>query len=716
MPQQDRPLYRADKLDRLIDPRVVAVVGASESPGSFGQRTLANMASFTGEVFGINPKYRTLMGRPCVPSLADLPRSPDCVILCTARSSVYGMMEAAAQVGAGGAIVYASGFGETGKPDRVDAQAELAALARRSGMPFAGPNCVGLANTRSKAGMNFMPEYGQMGHRSGPVAIVSQSGALGYTVLQGMERGVGFSHYLASGNSADVDIADYIAFLAGNDDVRAIVALFEGVKDGPRFLEAAALARDAGKALIVYKAGNSAISSQAALSHTGTMVGSAAAYRAAFERTGVVVADDLELVLEMASFFARAGTYRGGGVGVLSTSGGAAVIAADKAEVHGVSLPPMAEATATKLHTVVPEFGSVANPADLTAEVLKDAATFSYCLDAFVQDPAYGACVIPMVFAHASSSVARAPMVTEAARQTDKALAVIWMNEWLQGPGTEVFDADPRVSIFRSTDRCFATLRAWMDWHRRQAASRPLPVRTASAEAEAEARRIIAAAPAGAALSETVSKQVLAAYGIDVPSEALASDPEAAAMAAARIGFPVALKVASADILHKTEVGGIRLSLRSAATVQDAAAEILASARQHRPDARIDGVSVQQMIPPGIELVVGVKRDEQFGPLIAVGLGGVMVELLGDTAIRLAPVSPASAGDMLATLKSYRLLTGYRGAAAVDLPRLVDLIARVSDLAHDLVDLIAEIDVNPVITSTQGAIAVDALIVTDVKQ
>jgi acetyltransferase len=709
---QARELYGAAELERLINPGVVAVVGASDAAGSFGQRTLANMADFSGDVIAINPKYRSLMGRPCVPSLADMSRSPDCVVVCTARGSVQGIIEAAGAVGAGGAIVYASGFSETGKPERIAEQAELVAAGRRVGVKIAGPNCVGIANTRSRAGMNFMPDYAGMGHRHGPIAIVSQSGALGYTVLQAMERGVGFSHYLAAGNSADVDVADYIAYAAENDDIRAIIALFEGVADGARFLKAAGRARDAGKALIVYKAGNSEISSQAALSHTGTMVGAAAAYRAAFDRVGAVVVDDLELVLEMASYFARSGVYRGGGVGVLSTSGGAAVICADKAEARGVVLPALAADTAAKLHTVVPEFGSVANPADLTAEVLKTAATFAFCLDAFLDDPAYGGgYVVPMVFSHASSSVARAPMLIDAARRTDRPVAVVWMNEWLQGPGTETFDSDSRVSIFRSTDRCFATIRAWMDWHAARERKEESDVRRAPADAAAAARHIVGSA-AGRALSETESKRVLAAYGIDVPAEALARDPDAAATAAENIGFPVAVKIASADIVHKTEVGGIRLSLATKEAVREAAAAVLESAARHRPDARLDGVSVQKMVPPGVEIVVGVKRDSQFGPLVAVGLGGVMVELLGDTVVRLAPVSMTAALAMLAALKGARLLSGYRGAAAVDIERLADLICRVSELADDLRDSISEIDVNPVIVSASGAVAADALIVT----
>lgn len=712
MEKSVRELYSYSDLRRLIEPAVVVVVGASETPGSFGQRTLANMSEFDGKVFAVNPKYQTLLGRPCVPTIADLPEAPDCVVLCVARPMVAGMVEAAAAIGAGGAIVYASGYSETAKPDRIEEQEGLVATARRLGIRIAGPNCVGLANTRSRAGLNFMPDYGRMGHRRGPVAVVSQSGALGYTVLQGMERGIGFSKYLAAGNSADVDVCDYISYLADDEDTRAIVCLFEGIKDGARFITAGRKARDAGKALIVYKAGNSEVSRQAALSHTGTMVGSSAAYHAAFEEVGAIATDNLESVLELASFFAKSQPPKyGRGVGILATSGGAAVISADKAEHHGVPLPPLDARTAEALQKVVPDFGSVANPSDLTAEVLKTSETFGYCLDAFVADPNFSALVIPMVFAHASSSGARAPAIIDAAKRTDKPLAVIWMNEWYQGPGSEMLDADPHVTTFRSADHCFAALRAWMDWHEKQG-KRPIASRRSDPGAAQITRQIIAgAAGSGAALSESDSKRVVAAYGVRIPGEGLARNPDEAGEVAKRIGFPVVVKISSPDILHKTEVGGIRLGLRSEQEVRDATREILTSAGRHKPDARIDGVSIQEMLPSGIETVIGVKRDLQFGPLIAVGLGGVMVELLKDTAVRVAPVSTEGALKMLQSLQGYRLLTGYRGATGIDVESMIDAICRLSELAADLSDIIEEIDINPVIATSSGAVAADALVV-----
>lgn len=713
MTSSTRSIYGAADLSRLINPEVVAVVGASETPGSFGERTLSNMSAFTGKVFAINPKYTSLLGRPCVPTLTDMPESPDCIVLCVARPMVEGMIEIAASVGAGGVIVYASGFAETAKPDRIEAQQRVMEISRRTGVRVVGPNCVGLANTRTGAGLNFMPGYAGMGHRRGPIGIVSQSGALGYTVLQGMERGIGFSHYLAAGNSCDVDVCDFISYLAEDDDTRAIICLFEGVKDGSRFLAAARKARNAGKALIVYKAGNSEVSGKAAMSHTGTMVGSSVAYRTAFADTGAIAVDDLESVLETASFFAKTEPPKSGrGVGILATSGGAAVICADKAEYYGVPLPPLEAKTAHALHEVVPDFGSVANPSDLTAEVLKTSETFGFCLDAFLNDSSFSALVMPLIFAHSASSGARAPTIIDAAARTGRPLAVVWMNEWYQGPGSHLLDADPKVCMFRSADRCFATLRAWFDWHDQRPPLQSDLIRRSSPKAMQDARAILAGASTrGAALSEAESKQVLSSYGIPIPQEMLVGNPEEAVAAAQRIGGPVALKIVSPDILHKTEVGGVRLGLSTPQEISKAAADILASALHYAPQARVDGISVQQMAPAGVEIVLGIKNDAQFGPMIAVGLGGTMVELLQDTAVRLVPVSDQTARSMLASLRGYALLMGFRGQSGVDIEGLVDIICRLSELAHDLSDTIDQIDINPVIVGSSGVMAADALIV-----
>jgi acetate---CoA ligase (ADP-forming) len=286
---------------------------------------------------------------------------------------------------------------------------------------------------------------------------------------------------------------------------------------------------------------------------------------------------------------------------------------------------------------------------------------------------------------------------------------VVWMNEWYQGPGSELLDADPRVCVFRSADRCFAALRAWFDWHQRVD---PVSAsRRSDPSAEQAARKIIAGKSMGAALSETDSKRVLACYGIATPKEILAHDAEGAARAVSQIAGPTAIKIVSSDILHKTEAGGVKLGVSTPEQARTAAEQILVSCLRYAPQARIDGISVQQMVPQSVEIVLGVKNDLQFGPLVAAGLGGIMVELIADTAVRLAPVSEQSARAMLASLKGHALLKGFRGKPGVDVDRLVDTICRLSELAHDLRDVIDQIDVNPVIASTSGVVAADALIV-----
>jgi acetyltransferase len=344
--------------------------------------------------------------------------------------------------------------------------------------------------------------------------------------------------------------------------------------------------------------------------------------------------------------------------------------------------------------------------------VLKTSETFGFCLDAFMNDSGFSALVMPMIFAHASSSGARAPTIVEAAARSDRPLAVVWMNEWLQGPGSELLDADPRACMFRSADRCFAALRAWCDWHEGHGREQPEVKRRSAPSAEPAARAILLdAIGRGAALSETDSKRILACYGIAVPQEIVACDPEQAASAAGRIGGPVAIKIVSPDILHKTEAGGVKLGLSTPENVREATRNILASVSRYAPQARIDGISVQQMAPSGVEVVLGVKNDRQFGPLVAVGLGGIMVELLGEPAVRLAPVGDQAARAMLASLKGHALLTGFRGKSAVDIEGLVDTICRLSELAHDLRDVVDQIDVNPVIASATGVVATDALII-----
>lgn len=708
-----RPAYGRAELQRLIDPQSIAILGLSASATSFGTRTLMNLRECrSARLYGVNAKIGrngdALHGVPCFAAIADVPERVDCAVIATPREAVERLVEQCAAAGVGGCIIYASGYAETGREDRRRQQERLGAIAAGSGMRIVGPNCIGIANNYRRAGLTFLSTYETTPWRPGPVGLISQSGALGYTLVQACERGGNFSHFFTAGNSCDVDVCDFLSYLAEDPDCRAIACLFEGVADGERLIEAAEKALEADKPIVIYKMATGDAAERAAMSHTGTLAGTHAAYEAACRATGMIAVDNLEDVYEAASFLAKAGRPKARGVAVMATSGGACVIAAAKAERHGVAMPQPGPAAQAVLDAAVPEFGSARNPCDVTAQVINDPDSFTRCTTAMLGDPAYGALILPQVVA-GELTTQRVPIVAGLAAGAGKPICITWINEWLGGPGAALYEANPNTAVFHSTDRCFRTLAAWQ-WRETVRAAGATSARTPSGRLEAtEARRLLDAA--GARLSEAQAKSVLALYGVPVAAEALVADADAAVAAAERIGYPVAVKLDSPDIAHKTEAGVVRLFRLNADAVRAAVAAVMAAAARIEPAPRIRGITVQPMIPPGIELVVGTRLDPQFGPLILVGMGGVLVELLDDTAVELAPVTPEQARSMLARLKGYRLLTGYRGSEPVDLDHLAEIVSAVSALATDLADDIAEIDVNPLTCSGGRIVAVDALIV-----
>jgi acyl-CoA synthetase (NDP forming) len=707
----ERPLFGQAELRRLIDPRSVAVIGASSKAGSFGARTLENIGKgYTGKVYPVNPRYELLADWRCYRSLDELPEAPDCVIVAVPRERVLHELERAAALGVGGAIVYSSGFAEVGTPERIEDQRRIADLARRSRMRVLGPNCAGIANLVSGVGLTFMPKFYEMPMIQGPIGLVSQSGGLGYVVLQALQRGIGFSHYLSAGNSCDVDVCDFVNYLVDEETTRVVICMLEGVRDGHRLIAAAERALRADKPLLVYKLGNSEIARGSAMSHTGTLIGGSAAYRAAFQRTGAVVIDDWEQLLETANFFAKAGTPKARGVGVMSSSGGVAVMAADKAEELEIELPPPAAETTARLSSVIPDFGSNTNPSDITAESVRRNDMYGECIRAFADDPNFSVVVVPMMSAHSPVGPERAEYLCSLSPTFAKPVCVVWLNEWLEGPGSRIYDGCTHIATFRSMTRCLKAVKLWLDhYQRRDELLRPNALGLADRGA-AEAARMKLAAAGGRVLSERRSKELLAAYGIPVGKEFLATNAEAAMVAAKMMGFPVVMKADSPDIPHKTEAGVVKLGIGNVDGVRRAYAEI-ADAAAHVPAARLNGVLVQEMVLGGTEMMVGGRIDAQFGPLVTCGFGGIAVELNADVASALAPVDMARARAMIASLRGYPLLTGFRLLPPLDIEAFAQVVCRVSELVADLADAVAEIDVNPVILGRNWVVAVDALVV-----
>jgi acyl-CoA synthetase (NDP forming) len=686
----ERPIYTRAELDRLIAPKSIAIVGASPRAGSFGLRTLENLAHFKGPIWPVNAKYEKVGEHACYPSLAALPGKPDLVALVVPREAVEASLSEAAAAGAGGVVVYASGYGEMARDEGLAAQRRLAQIARAAKMPVLGPNCMGLVNHALGVGVSFIPEYSQMPRQVGPIAFVSQSGALGYCLAQAAERGVGYRYFFSVGNSSDVDVADLIGAMAEDPQVRAIACLFEGVPEARRLLAAGAKAKAAGKPVIVYKLGVSEDGAAAARSHTGSLAGSGEAFRALFDRAGFVAVENYEALVEYAKFFAAAGKPLARGVAVVSGSGGAGIISADMAARHGVPMPQPQAQTVAVLKSVVPEFGAARNPCDPTGQVLSVPESYNKCCQALLDDPQYGVLLCAMSVSARETGSKRAADIAALVRSQPKPIAVVWVSEWLQGPASEAYEADDRVGFFRSMDRCYGAIAAWQRWHAQAPQAEPRI-----------STKLPSFSPGKKILGEREAKAVLAKYGVKSAPERQAKNADEAVKASKEIGYPVVLK-ADGDIEHKTEAGAVKLNLRDETELRAACAAMTAAR---------NGFLVQAMVTGGVELVVGVKRDPQCGPVLLVGLGGVLVEVLRDTALALAPVGKGEARRMLESLKGYKLLQGYRGAPAADLDAVCDAIARVSEFAADHADLVEEIDVNPLLARPDGAVALDALIV-----
>jgi acyl-CoA synthetase (NDP forming) len=701
-------VYRHTDLTRLLDPASVAVIGASTRAGSFGERALMNLKHYGGRVYPVNARYEIIGDHRCYPDVAALPEAPDCAVIAAPREAVEEIVLACASAGVGGVIVFASGYAETGTPGRIAEQDRLSMIAKESGMRIVGPNCIGVVNAGLDLRVTFMDITPIPAPRKPSVGIVSQSGALGMALAQAVVRGASFSHVLTSGNSSDVDMADYISYLADDPSCAAIACVFEGMAQPERMLLAAERAWQRDKPLVVFKMANGEQGAQAAMSHTGSLAGSQVAYRSVFRRAGAVLVEDYETLIETAAFFAKAKPPKARGVAVVAASGGAAIMAADRAEQFAVPLPQPGKAVQAVLASHIPEFGSARNPCDVTAQILTNPHSLNECADALLSDAVYGALVVPQTYGYAPSAKRVAVYDSIAARH-DKIACIVWQSEWLEGPGVREAETAEHVALFRSMPACFAALAAW-HWRADRRARASVAI-APTPEPAVQAASALFAAAGSRPLTEREAKQALALYGVPVVAERLALSLTEAVDAAGSLGFPVVLKVESPDLPHKTEAGVVRLNLRNADELGEAYRAIMARAKAATPPPRIGGVLVQKMMPTGIEMVVGARIDPLFGPLVVVGLGGILVELMRDTALAPAPLSHEDALALLAELKGARLLDGFRGLPAVDRHRLADIICRIAAFAADHRHTIAELDVNPLICTGSAMTAVDALIV-----
>lgn len=702
---------RSHPLDVLMTPRSVVVLGASPREGALGNTVVKNLLElgFKGEIYPVHPKAPEVCGLKALPAISLIPDKADCAVVCLSADKVLPALEEAARHGVGAAVIFASGFAETGEAGG-KLQDALARLARRTGMKICGPNCLGLANFDREITLYSATLATPLA--KGDVAVLSHSGS-GCIALSSTGR-FGLSQLVSIGNGAVVDVHDYLDYLAEDDATRVAAIFLESIRNPQAFATAARKMRQAGKWVVALKVGRSAKGAAATAAHTGSLAGKAAICDDFLARCGVISVEDIDELVETVELVrALRSKPQGKGVAVITVSGGEIALTCDVAQRVGLDLPQLSEQTKAKLAEVLPAFAHPGNPVDVTGVGVFDMAMYRACIEALDGDPAISVIAVgqdcPLGLGAKQAATYEAIARTVAETSASLAKPVVFYSN-ISG-GVHPLVAAPLfaagVPVLQGTRASLVALKRLLDL-RADVAAGEKPASVAERSASWHERLA-----SGGALTEREAKLFFRDAGLPVTREELAKSAEEAQRIAEALSYPVVMKIESPDIQHKSDVGGVMLGLKTPEEVAEAYRAILKSVASLAPEARVDGVLVQEMASPGVDVIVGVTREEPFGPAIVVGAGGVLVELIADSAVALAPLSPGEARDLISRTKVSRILDGYRGGARADLDALADLVARVSQLAAAYGDVIEAIDLNPVRVGPerQGVAILDALIV-----
>jgi acyl-CoA synthetase (NDP forming) len=696
-----RPLALRDlDLDRFFHPRTIAVIGASDSRGSQAALNYRLVRDWQREIddgatlYPVNPRRDIVDGERCYRSILDVPEDVDVAIILAPQplEALQGAIEKKVPY----ALVFGAGFAESGRAG-ARRQAELERMIAESDTHVLGPN------TTVNAYQPFRRDL--PGKR---LALITQSGHQGRPIYQGQELGIPLLGWAPTGNEADLESADFIRYFADRDDVGAICGYIEGFKDGRTLMLAADHAVRRGVPIVLVKPGRTDVGRSWVRSHTGHLAGSDAVLTGVCRQLGITRVDGLDELLEVSAMFARAKPPASDGVAIYSISGGTGTHISDWASSMGLRLPELAKATQQLLHEWIPEFLRVSNPIDSGGIATGDERG-PKILDAILADPNVGVLVVPVAGSFSPISDRFAQDLVDAAARTDKPVCVVWGSPPAMEPGYRDVLIRSELPVFRSARNCLTAVKAYLDYHAFRARYRsafdrvPLRPLPAARAARLRLRR-------GRPLSERTSKEILAAYGIPVTRDALATSSRDAVRAADGIGYPVVLKACSPALLHKSDLGLVRVGLANAKEVRAAYAEIAEAAEDAAP-GEVEGVLVSELVSGGVETVVGVVHDELFGPAVMFGLGGIAVEVFGDVTFRVPPFTRDDAKRMLGEIKGAPLLAGARGRPKADRTAIVDVIMRVQRLALDLAGDLAELDINPLLVSESGAVALDALAV-----
>jgi acetate---CoA ligase (ADP-forming) len=690
-------------IDKMLNPRSIAVIGASPK-GGYGGRLLNAVlrARDRVRIYPVNPNYDEIAGVQAYRTISDLPEAPDLMGVVVPYQKVMDVLREGYAKGNRAAVVISAGFAERGTDAGQDLQRKVGAYARESGLRIAGPNCLGLANVRDDIWATASSRT--LGGLTGHIALVCQSGAtaFGPFLLRAVDSGIGLSHIISTGNETDLDFADFARYLVDDPGTRVIAGFVEGFKDVRKFIAVAELAAERGKPIVLIKIGRSESGSQAARSHTAALTGADELYDAVFKQYGVIRVTDYDELLEVSQLLANSKKPKKRGVAVVSHSGGISSLTADMLGLAGLTLPALSDRARDGINAILKDFGWAANPADVTGFARKDELV--EIMSHMIDEPDVGTLVV------ASAGAGNQPQhVVELRDRTDKNVAFFHTASRNDAKALDKLK-QANIPIFYSPQSLARGLRFLIDYHAWLDA-REARGATPRAGIEPQQQAALDKVRGRGALSESESKQLVSAWRVPVTLDASAQSAGGAVEAARRVGYPVVMKIDSPDILHKTEADAVRLGLADDDAVRAAYEQIVANAKRYAPDAAINGVSVQEMVTGGVETIIGVKYDPQLGPMLVFGSGGVMVEVFGDVATRHCPIGRAEALDMIEEVKGAKLLKGFRGKPAADVEALAEVLVQVSQMAVQLEGELAELDINPLIVLPQGhgVKAVDAL-------
>ncbi|HIQ06294.1 MAG TPA: CoA-binding protein, partial [Anaerolineae bacterium] len=673
----------------------VAVIGASRDPTKLGHAVLNNILryGYQGRVYPINPKTDEILGLKCFPSVLDVPDPIDMAVIVIPNRYVAAALRECGQKGIKGVVIISAGFREVGR-EGLQLEKELIAIAKEHGVRLIGPNVLGVIDTVSHLNASFaaaMPD-------PGTIAFMSQSGALCTSILDmALAEGIGFSRFVSLGNKADLNEIDFLEAWADDPHTSVITAYLEGIVDGARFMDTARRVTQT-TPIIAIKSGTTSAGSRAVSSHTGTLAGSERAYDTAFRQVGIIRAGSVEELFDFSVALARQPLLRNDSIAVITNAGGPGIMCTDALERFGLRLASLTLETQAHLRAGLPLAASVLNPIDVLGDALAD--RYQLGLETAVNDPNVGGVIViltPQVMTPIED-VARA--VVQVAQKSGKPILGCFMGEHTVRTGVRILNEGrvPNYPVPERAAAAFAAMSRYRQWLERP----PLELEHFDADQATVAEIFREVRAAGrVTIGDAEARQILQAYGIPIPASDLAHDADEAVAVAERIGYPVVLKIASPDILHKTDIGGVKLNLHNPTDVRDAFDLLIYRATRYMPDARIWGCLVQQQVQGGKEIILGMSKDPQFGPLLLYGLGGIYVEALKDVTFRIAPISRFEAREMVREIKAYRLLHGVRGEKPADIDAIVDALLRVSQLVTDFPEIV-ELDINPLVVFEQG--------------